>query len=49
MSSFEGKNIQRQNEALSYRTDLYFRYYKIVIEVDENGDTNRNIDYGIKR
>ena len=49
MSSFERKNIQRQNEALSYRTGSYFCYYKLVIEVDENGHTNRNIDYGIKR
>ena len=34
---------------LGYRIDLYFHGYKLAIEIDENGDCNRNIDYEIKR
>ena len=49
MSSFEGENIQTQNNVLSYRTDLYFHDYKLTIEIDENRYSNRNIDYKIKR
>ena len=34
---------------LGYRIDLYFNGYKLAIEIDENGHSNRNIDYEIKR
>ena len=34
---------------LGYRIDLYFNDYKLAIEIDENGHSNRNIDYEIKR
>ena len=40
-SSFEGENIQSVS---SYRIDLYFHDYKLAIEIDENGHSDRNID-----
>ena len=49
MSSFEWENMQTQYIVLSYRIDLYFHDYKLTIEIDENGHSNRNIDYKIKR
>ena len=47
--TFEGKNMQTQYSVLGYRTDLYFHDYKLAIEVDELGHTNRNIDNEIER
>ena len=49
MSSFEGKNMQTQFNALSYSIDLYFHDYKLTIEFDENGHRDRNIERKIKR
>ena len=49
MSSFEGGNIQTQYNVLNYRIDLYFHDYKLAIKTDENGHSNKNIDYKIKR
>ena len=49
MSSFEGENMQIQYNALSYRIDLYFYDYKLVIEIDENGQSKGNIKYEMKR
>ena len=49
MSSFEGENMQAQYNVLGYRIDLYFPDYKLAIETDENGHSDRNIDKGIKR
>ena len=49
MSSFEGGNMQTQYSVLGYRFDLYFHDYKLAIEIDENGHSNRNIDFEIKR
>ena len=49
MSSFEGENMQTQYNVLSYRIDLYFLDYKLAIEIDESGHSDRNIDYEIKR
>ena len=49
MSSFEGENMKRQYNILGYRMDLYFHDYKLAIKTDENGYSDRNIDYGIKR
>ena len=48
--SFEGENIQTQYySVLGYRIDLYFLDYKLSIKIDENGHSNRNIDFEIKR
>ena len=38
-----------QYNVLSYRTELYFHDYKLAIETDENGRSDRNIDCEIKR
>ena len=46
---FEGENIQTQYSVLGYRIDLYFDKYKLAIEVDELGHTNRNINNEIER
>ena len=46
---FEGENIQTQYSVLGYRIDLYFNEYKLVIEADEFGHTNRNINNDIER
>ena len=43
-SSFEGENIKKQY-VWSYRTNLY----KLAIGIDENGHSDRNGDYKIKR
>ena len=45
VSSFEGKNMQTQFNVLGYRIDLYFHDYKLAIEIDEDGHSDRNIDY----
>ena len=34
---------------LSYSIDFYFHDYKLAIEIDENGHSDRSIDYEIKR
>ena len=47
--TFEGENIQTQYNVLGYRIDLYFHKYKLAIEVDELGHTNRNINNEIER
>ena len=41
--------MQAQSSVLGYRTDLYFNDYKLAIEFDENGHSNRNKDYKIKK
>ena len=48
-SSFEWENIITQLSMLGYRIDLYFHDYNLVIEIDENGLSDRNIAYEIKR
>ena len=40
--TFQGENIQTQYNVLGYRIDLYFHEYKLAIEADELGHTNRN-------
>ena len=47
--TFEGENIQTQYSVLGYRIDLYFHEYKLAIEVDELGHTNKNINNEIER
>ena len=32
-----------------HRIDSYFREYKLAIEINENGSSNRNIEYKVKR
>ena len=49
ISSFVGENMQTQYNVLSHRIDLNFHDYKLIIEIDENGHSGRNIDYEIKR
>ena len=44
----EGENIQTQYSVLGYRIDLYFHEYKLAIEIDELGNTNRNINSEIE-
>ena len=34
---------------LGYRIDLYFHDYKLAIQIDENGHSDKNIDYEIER
>ena len=47
--TFEGENIQTQYSVLGYRIDLYFHEYKLAIEADELGHTNRNINNELER
>ena len=47
--TFEGENIQTEYSVLGYKIDLYFHEYKLAIEVDELGHTNRNINNEIER
>ena len=54
MSSFEGESMQILYNVLSYRIELHFHDYKLTImmkmlENDENGHSDRNIDYEIRR
>ena len=49
MNSFEGQNMQTQYNVLSYGIDLYFHDCKLAIETDDNGHSDRNSDYKIKR
>ena len=46
---FEGENIQTQYSVLDYRIDLYFHKYKLAIEVNKLGRTDRNINHEIER
>ena len=39
--------MQTQHNVLGYMVELYFHDYKVVIEIDQNGHSNRNIDYQI--
>ena len=45
----EGEDIQTEYGVLNYRIDLYFRTYKLAIEADEFGYSDRNIDYKTER
>ena len=49
MISTKEENMHTQYKLLSYSIDLYFHDYKLAIEIDENGNSNRNIDQEIKR
>ena len=41
--------MQTQYIILDYHIDLYFHDYKLTIETDKNGHSDRSIDYKIKR
>ena len=47
--AFEGKNMQTEYSVLGYRIDLYFHKYKLAVEVDEFGHSDRNINDKIER
>ena len=46
--AFEGENMQTQYNVLDYRIDFFFHDYRLAIEVDELGHSDRNIDYEIE-
>ena len=41
--------METQYTVFGYRIDLYFHDYKLRIEINENGQSDRNICYEIKR
>ena len=45
MILFEGENMKTQYNVLDYRINLYFHDYKLAIKFDENGYSEKNIDY----
>ena len=49
MDAFEGENMQTQYSVLGYRIDLYFHDYRLAIEIDEKGHTDRNTNDEIQR
>ena len=49
MDAFEVENMQTQYNVLGYKIDKYFHDYKLVIDVDDKGHRDRNIDHEIKR
>ena len=46
---FEGEIMQTQYSVLGYKIDLYFYDYKLLIEDDELGHSDRNIDYELQK
>ena len=46
---FEGEDMQTQYSVLGYRIDLFLYKYKLAIEVDELGHSDRNINNEIER
>ena len=47
--AFQGENMETQYSVLGYKIDLYFYEYKLAIEVDELGHSDRNINDEIER
>ena len=47
--TFEKENMQTQYSVLGSRIDLFFHDNKLAIGIDENGHSNKTIDYEIKR
>ena len=41
--------MKKQCSVLGYRIDLYFHDYKLAVKIDENGHSDGNIDYEVKR
>ena len=48
-SASEGENIQTQYNVLGYSIEFYFQDYRLSIKIHENGQSDRNIDWEIKR
>ena len=48
MISLEGENMQTQYTKFGYRIDWYLHDYKLAKQIDENGHSDRNVDYGLK-
>ena len=48
-NAFEGEDMKTQYSVLGYRIDIYFHKYRLAIEVDELGHTDRNLSNEIKR
>ena len=40
----EGENIRTEDSVLGYKIDLYFRDYKLAIEIDELSHKDRKIE-----
>ena len=49
VTEFAVKEIILQHNVLGYRIDAYFFKYKLVIEVDEQGHNDRDINYAMER
>ena len=47
--AFEEESMQNQYSVLGYKYDLYFYEYKLALEADELGHSDRNIDYEIPK
>ena len=44
MNSFEEENMQTQSNVLANKIDSYFHDYKLAIEINKNGDSDRSIE-----
>ena len=49
MDNFEGKNIGTQYHVLNDKIDLYLDDYKLAVEIDKNGQKDRNEDHESQR
>jgi prophage antirepressor-like protein len=49
MKVFKGMEMKTQHKVGKYMVDLYFPFYRICIECDENGHADRDADYEKKR
>ena len=49
MDVIEEENMQTQYSVLGYKIDLYFHDHKLVVEIDEKGHKDRNINDEIQR
>ena len=44
MNSLEEENMQTQYNVLANKIDSYFHDYKLAIEINKNGDSDRSIE-----
>lgn len=49
LKTFKGLEMIRQYKVLSYRLDLYFPKYNLIVECDEFGHSDRDVEYEKKR
>ena len=47
--AFEGEGFKSQRSGPGNRIDLYFQKFKIAVEVDENGHSDRDNNYQTQR